>query len=681
MPAFPHLFSPLKIGGLELRNRLVMSPMETGYGTKEGRPSSRTIAYYEARARGGVGLITLGACTVDAQHREVPRSMDFASDDAIEAHRELTERVHAHGARIQPQLVHPGPDGLAPYLSGVPNLGPSIIPSYLTGIACRALEASEIPAIVDQYRAAARRAREAGYDGIELHAAHGYMLLGSFLTPSRNRRTDEFAGNSEEGRTRLVVEVVRAIKAEVGGEFPLTLRISGYERTPAGRSLTDSQRIAPKLVSAGVDAFHVSGGVIDPLTSQMVTGSHYGDAHNLPAAATIKQVVDVPVMAVGRIHDPELAERCLREGKADLIAMGRPLLADAEFANKARRGQVAQVRRCISCENCIDSMERGRMSCAINPLTGREEELGTPISTSPKQIVVVGGGPAGMEAARIAAERGHRVSLYEARGQLGGALLLAAAVHADNEPFLRFLVAEQRRLGVKVHLNSRLRPFEIGALQPDAVVVATGGRLVSPQIEGANADHVWTGGALRELLAGELPEDAKKQLPHWQRFGVRHFGRNFQRFVSPRRLSSATRFWLPFGQHVVIVGGDLAAIELAEFLAERGREVSVLEAGDEIASEVGPKRRHEHMDRLDRLGVSVYTAAAAERILPASVVLAGNRQLRADSVILAGHVEADTGLYDALHDRVPELHAIGDCTGLGLIAKATEEAARVASAL
>lgn len=681
MPDFPHLFSPLKIGGLELRNRLVMSPMETGYATKHGRPSSRTIAYYEARAKGGVGLITLGACTIDERHREVPRTMDFASDDVLETHRELTQRVHAHGARIQPQLVHPGPDGLAPYLSGAPNVGPSVIPSYLTGIPCRELEAGEIPSIVDQYRSAALRVREAGYDGIELHAAHGYMLLGSFLTPGRNRRTDEFAGNTEEGRIRLITLVVTAIKEEVGEDFPLTLRISGYERTPAGRSLTDSQRIAPKLVLAGVDAFHVSGGVIDPLTSQMVTGSHYGDAHNLPAAAAIKRVVDVPVMAVARIHDPELAERALREGKADLIAMGRPMLADAEFANKARSGRVGQLRRCISCESCIDSMEEGRMSCAINPLTGREEEIDVAPTAQPRKVLVIGGGPAGLEAARIAAERGHRVSLYEARGRLGGALVMAATVHADNEPFLRFLLAEVKRLGVDVHLNSRLRPFEIGALRPDAVIVATGGRLIAPQLEGAGGTQVLTGSQLHELLSGKLPEGADAKLPLWQRSALRLFGRGLQRFASPGRLRSVTRIWMPFGRHVVIVGGDLAAIELAEFLAERGREVCVLEASEEIAPEVGPKRRGEHMERLDRLGVSVLTVAKVKRILPASIVLEGERQLRADSVILAGEVEADTRLYDALKDRVPEVHAIGDCTGLGLIRKAIEEAARVACSL
>jgi 2,4-dienoyl-CoA reductase (NADPH2) len=685
MSPFPTLFSPVRIGALELRNRLVMSPMETCYADREGVPSERTLAYFEARARGGVGLITLGACSIDPQHREVPNSIHFGSDEVVARHRELTERLHAYGAKVQPQLVHPGPDGLAPYLAGIPNLGPSVIPSYLTGIPCRELESDEIPDIIARYRAAARRVREAGYDGIELHAAHGYMLLGSFLTPTRNRRGDAYSGATREGRIRLIVEVVRALKQEAGADFPITLRLSGYERVPGGRGIEDTQAIAPTLVEAGVDAFHVSGGVIDRLTTQMVTGSHFGVAHNLAAATAIKRVVDVPVMTVGRIHTPALAERILAEGRADLVVMGRPLLADPELPAKARTGRSNSIRRCISCQSCIDSMESGRMSCAVNAFTGREAELSTGAARRPKRVAVIGAGPGGLEAARIAASRGHAVSLYEREGHLGGALVVAATVHADNEPFLDFLLGEVKRLGIDAQLGSEMTADRIAALRFDAVVVATGGRVVAPKLPGDELAHVWTGTALRQLLAGRVPAADAHRLPGWQRTAARPLGGPAQRLVHPRRIRRLTRSWMPLGRRVAIVGGDLAALELAEFLAERGRAVSVLEAGTALAPEVGLKRRSEHMDRLERLRVPVNTEVAIERITPEGVVLRRSSGpaglVGADSVILAGEVEADTTLYDALQGRVPEVHAVGDCAGLGLIRKAVEEGARIAAAL
>ncbi|SPM30427.1 NADH oxidase, partial [Mycobacterium terramassiliense] len=662
---FPHLLAPGRIGAMTVRNRVVMSPMETMYGTPDGLPSARTRDYFAARAEGGVGLITVGATGVDHHHPETPGGLHLATDEAVDAHRALVEVVHEHGAKIQPQIVHAGPDGLGPEMFGVTSLGPSVIPSYLTGRPSAEISKRQLCEVFDQFKAAVRRAAEAGYDGIELHAAHGYMLLGSFLAPQRNRRTDDYRGDSARGRARVVVETLAAIRSEVGDALPITLRISGYERVAGGRPSYETARLAPELVAAGVSAFHVSGGVIDRLVTGMVNGADDGDGVNVGAAAAVKQVVDVPVIVVGRIHDPVAAERILAEGRADFVAMGRPLLADPELPRKLRSGQARRVRKCISCENCIDAMEqRFSVDCAVNPRAGKERELAARRAGRAKRVVVVGGGPAGLEAARVAAERGHRVTLFERSGQLGGALRWAAVLHPENQPFLHYLLDEIKLSTAKVHLGQRVSAADIARSAPDAVVVATGGHVAVPAIPGADLPHVRTGPALRELFAG------------WR-----------QRLVRPAAFRLATRAWMPIGRRVAIIGGDLVALELAEFLASRGRQVSILEPGKDIAPEVGNKRKTEHMDRLDRLGVTVHVRAAVDRITARDVVFtpAGGapRELPADSVVVAGTVQPDTRLFDSLVAALPgsEVHAAGDCTGLGLIRKATEEGARAACAI
>jgi 2,4-dienoyl-CoA reductase (NADPH2) len=567
-------------------------------------------------------------------------------------------------------------------MHGVTSLGPSVIPSYLTGRPSEAITPLQIAALMDQYKAAVRRAREAGYDGIELHAAHGYMMLGSFLAPQRNRRTDDYRGDRVHGRLRIVLEALAAIRSEVGEDFPITLRISGFERVAGGRPMYETAQVAPQLVAAGVNAFHVSGGVIDRLVSKMVNGSDDGDGLNVGAAAAVREAVDVPVIAVGRLHDPDLAESVLEAGKADFVAMGRPLLADPELPNKLRTG--GSVRQCISCENCIDALEiRFSVDCAVNPQTGREQDLTLRPTRSAQHVVVIGAGPGGMEAARSAAAIGHRVTLLEANRQLGGALLWASIVHPENQPFLDYLRSEIAAGPVEVRLGVRAGVEEVAALAPDAVIVATGGRVAVPAVEGDNLPHVLNGPALRELLAGRSTSDQ----PWSHRLGARLVAGRGQRLVTPAAVRLATKAWMPVGQRVVIIGADLVALEFAEFLAARGRRVTLLESGKDIAPEIGPKRKAEHMLRLDGLGVTVHVRAEVTRIVASGVefVPAGGaaRTLVADSVILAGTPESELTLYDALRERLPAVpvHAIGDSTGLGLIQKATADAARVVAGL
>lgn len=686
MSEFKTLFSPIRIGSMELPNRVVMSPMTTDYGTIEQEPSDRLLAYLEARAAGGVGLITAEVCSVALDHRYQMNSLSLSEDRFIEKHQAITEAVHRLGAKIQPQITHPGPESLAPFFEKKPGIGPSVSVNPSGKQSCRALEEDEIAGVIEQYAAGALRAKQAGYDGIELHAAHAYMLLGSFLSPLRNARRDEYGGRSLKGRARMLLETMSAIRAAVGDDFPITVSLSGYERFPGGRSANESQRLAQMLVEAGADAFRVSGGTTDGLVTSMVMGSDFPNGINAAQAESIKQVVDVPVIAVGRIHTPELAEQILLDGRADMIAMARPFLADPQWPAKARAGKAKDIRRCISCENCIDTMIRFQnMNCAVNAQTGRELELDlTPVDT-PKRVVVIGGGPAGLEAARVADLKGHHVTLFEKQARLGGSLVLASTVHRDNQTFLHWLVEQVNTSSVELRLGEAATEQQVRALRPDAIVVATGARVETPAIPGADQAHVFTGAQLRRWVEGTADADDFRAFPRLLRQPAALAAKLCSPYLTPSLLRSLSQLWLPIGKRVVVVGSDLAAIELADFLGKRGRKVHIFDEHKLMAQEIGPKRLTEHTDRLDHMGVTFNTEITCEAIEAKGIRYKNaegkTRYLPADSIVLAGEPVGEDSVHVAMQGLAADVQAIGDCTGLGLIQKATEQGMRAACSL
>ncbi len=687
MPKLERLLSPWRIGQLEIKNRIVMAPMTPVWCNPDETPSDRQIAYWTERAKGGVGLITTEVNSVDPLHRYQPLSSGLHSDFQIEAHKRLTDSVHQYGARIYPQIGHPGPESLAPFFENMPAIGPSVNRSESTSQVCRELADEELPALVELYAEAARRAREAGYDGVAVHMAHNYMLLGSFLSPLRNKREDGlYIGHTVEGRVRLSVEVIKSIKQKVGADFPITVRISGDETiggASSGRDLTDTQRIAPILEAAGVDCFHVSGGVITSLVDQIIAGANYACGFNVPAAHAIKEVVQVPVMPVGCLHDPAMGEELLQKGWCDAIVMGRPMLADPELPRKVAEDRLEDIRHCVRCLTCVDSlMKLEDVHCAVNARMGKEEEYPQEgRAAAPKKVMIAGAGPGGLEAARVAALRGHRVTLCDRHRRLGGALVTACTVHPDNETFLDFLMSQVMKLPITVRLGVTVTPELVRQEKPDVFIDATGGKVVTPKIEGDHLPNVITGPMLHKLMFGEVPADGAEKVPGYLKLGLRLGGGLMQRLMTPQRLRRITDTWMPIiGRgSVVMVGADLAAIESAEFLARNGRQVAVIDATEQLAPEIGDKRRAEHIERMRQLGITMHTECDVTRITAEGVWFkphyAEKEHLcRADWVVLAGTIEPRPELYEACKGLVAEAHMVGDVSGLGLIDKAIREA-------
>ncbi len=648
MTTLTRLFTPITIGSMTLKNRIVMAPMTVDYANADETVSDKQVAYYSERAKGGAGLITLEVCTVDADHRYQAKSLGLYSDEQIPSHKKLVDAIHAHGAKVVPQISHTGPESLSPFFKGIPSVGPSVVRTQTTLQVCRELAADEIPALVELYGDACRRAQQAGYDGVELHAAHSYMLLGSFLSPLRNHRTDAYAGRKLEGRMKLLVDVITNIRSKVGPDFPVILRMSGYEREAGGREINDTQRMAPLLVQAGASAFHISGGVGDNNITQIIPGSETRNGLNVSAAAAIRQVVDVPVMVVGRNTDVQTAETILQDESADLVVMGRALFADPQLPNKAQAGQLSTIRTCTACEDCVDTIFQNiGVKCAINAQCGRELEFPSGNSENPKKVVVIGGGPAGMEAARMAAERGHTVTLMEQSAELGGRFIIACSMLRENVFFLDYLRSEMARLPITVHLNTTATVASVQALKPDAVIVAVGAQTGTPVIPGHHLPLVLQGEVLWQAMAAQFAN-------------------------------------VTLGQRIAIIGSGIIAVEIAELLATQGKRVALVSSDQRLAGEVGKKRRGEESRRLDAAGVIVNTGVAIDAITASGVqITIGEKQalVKADNVLVIDALHATSVLQEQLVPVVPVVHAIGDCTGFGLVKKAVEDAVKVVYAL
>jgi 2,4-dienoyl-CoA reductase-like NADH-dependent reductase (Old Yellow Enzyme family)/thioredoxin reductase len=606
-----------------------MPAMGTNYADPVGAVTDQLLNYYTERAKGGVGLIIIEVTCVDSPiGKTIANQLCVHEDRLVPGLRALAESIQSHGAKVALQLHHAGRRAHSK-ITGFQPVGPSAIACY-GGDIPRELTEEQIEEIVEKFVQGARRAKEAGFDAVEVHCAHGY-LIHQFLSPLTNKRLDVYGGELLN-RTRFACRVIQRIRKEAGQGYPIFARISGDEFIPGGLTLAEGKVIAQELERAGANLIHVSAGGT-PSSSEEYEAQRATSIPDMSfprgcfvhLAQGIKESVRIPVIAVGRINGPDLAEEILRQGNADLVAMGRVLIADPDMPRKIREENWEGIRRCIACMTCVDKilLEQSPLVCTVNPAAGKEKDSRIIKTKTPKAVLIAGGGPGGMEAARVLALRGHRVTLMEKGDQLGGQLRLAVLPPHKEElkSLLNYLSGQIKELGVKVELRSAADMQTIAERNAEAVIIATGAKPIIPQFAGIDKANV---------------------------------------FGFAEALSNPSII----GEKVIVLGGGLVGCETAEFLAQAGRSVTILEMLKDLALDVSPFVRKFLLRRLTDLKISMVVNTKALQIHEGHLIALTNGQRRsfpADSFVLAMGLEADQSLSDAFKTKLPVYYNIGDC--------------------
>ncbi|MFS3129267.1 FAD-dependent oxidoreductase [Nocardioides sp. Bht2] len=696
---FSHLLAPGRIGPITLNNRVVLPAMDMN-ACVDGEIHQTEIEHYATRAAGGTGMIITGASAIAFPVGATSLKEPGLSDDRfIPGLKELADAVHAAGSKLCVQSTHHGKVARVDIVQDRPMLVPSE-PDYNYDMGALAdntkqelmkmgavtqgkpsmyheATADDIAWLIDSWVDAAVRCMKAGVDAIEIHCAHGYVL-GGFLNQRDNRRTDSYGG-SLENRARLACEVIAAVKAAVGEKMAVIVRVAGEEFGQEG-GLTNAEACAAAAMfeQAGADAIHVTAWGRNPFSNFTDGPLPNKVGAYLDLAAEVKKHVTVPVIAVGRVL-PEIGEQAIAEGKADFVAMGRQLLADPDLVNKLAAGHATEVRPCINCYVCVqENFWDDTPLCAVNPALGNETLVPFIRTANAKRVVVVGAGPAGLEAARVLTLRGHKVTVLDKGDRLGGTLWFSTLTTPDNERLLKWLKAEIARLGIEVRLNTEATAASLQALAPDHVVIATGAKRPRPDVPGGELPHVHTGDSMRNLLLGSA--DAAEGSIFMRSMGK--LGKLSGITKSPEAIRRITHTFLPMGKQVVVIGGSLVGLELAEWLAERGRKVTLLEEGQQLGLPMAMPRRWTAVRHAGELGVTIHRHATPSRITEEFVeftVGEKTHQVEASMVIFAAGTYAAAPLAEELAGTNLPFDIIGDAGTVGYIENAMHSAWKFAT--
>ena len=643
---FAKLFSPMKIGSCTIPNRLAVPAMVTNFCTEDGLVTDRFVRYLEEKAKGGWGLIITEDYAVNPNAKGYRFIPGLYNDAQLESNRKLTETIHRYDSKIFCQIYHPGRQSTHFVNGGVQPIAPSATMDPLLQEMPREMTVEEIHGIVADFASCARRCKEAGFDGIEIHAAHGY-LISEFLSPYTNKRVDQYGG-CFDNRARFLDEIYAAVRKEVGADFPVTVRISVNEYLLGGRTEAESFVLARHCEELGFDAIHVSNGMYaSPATRQIIAPMFSEHAFNMQGAQQIKELVHIPVILTNRINDPRMADTLLMMNKADFIGMARGSLADPFLPVKARQGHLSNIRYCIGClQGCEQKLFEGTsITCLVNPRIGLEYESElTPVET-PKKVLVIGGGPGGLMAAETAARRGHRVTVYEKKADLGGQFKSAAYPIGKGE-LATFISSARQNLSdmqVPIHLNTEVTPELLEAEKPDAIIVATGAHPLMPPIPGIDGSHVVTA---EDVLLGNVT--------------------------------------VPAGPVVVCGGGEVGG-EVAQFVAESHPDVTILEMQPDILNDMMVFTRRCLLSYLKDARVRVLTHAKVQEIEDDKVTYldqAGQSvSLPAAAVISAFGYRAYNPLEAAARSVCENVQVIGGAVKAGNALTAIAEGYKAAMAL